>query len=65
MPPIFSGDIVLTLEQAQSLYDYYVHKNDSTRQKRKFHDFGPKKWEWYKPIEFTFDGTHGECVLFL
>jgi len=53
------GDIHLTVEQAQALYDYHVHKNDR-RKKRKFYNSDTAMWDVNRVIDYSFDGSHSD-----
>jgi astacin len=55
--PHFEGDIVLTGEQAEELYEAVAH-GDDVRHKRKFVATGARRWNVNRPIEYSFDGSH-------
>jgi len=53
----FEGDIVLTGQQAEELYETMAHGSDA-RVKRKFVAAGPRRWNANRPIDYSFDGSH-------
>uniref|UniRef100_A0A915JMT6 Uncharacterized protein n=1 Tax=Romanomermis culicivorax TaxID=13658 RepID=A0A915JMT6_ROMCU len=53
----FEGDIVLTLDQAEEMYERVVHADDK-RKRRKFIATQSRRWNPDRPIEYSFDGSH-------
>uniref|UniRef100_A0A7E4VNW7 Zinc metalloproteinase n=1 Tax=Panagrellus redivivus TaxID=6233 RepID=A0A7E4VNW7_PANRE len=52
---LYEGDIVLTADQAESIYQSAVGRS---RVKRKFIGSKVRRWDPKKPILFSFDGSH-------
>lgn len=57
----FSGDIILTPDQAESIYASAAAET-GRRVKRKFIGSKVRRWDPRRPIFFSFDGSHSLLI---
>lgn len=60
---LFLGDIVLTADQAEEIYERSISIN-KRRIKRKFIGSSVRRWDSREPIVYSFDGSHSKSNSF-